>query len=128
MRAGIGLIVFLVALFSVVTIEQEKKKVLIAVVVVSLLAISLSVDARAQSWGRGGAYTGASPGLEYRDGRGGAYRPYFREPSWSAALTKCAYEQARNAARQRAAMNGRRHPLADSSDLKLRADSGHVRA
>ena len=44
---------------------------------------------------------------------------YFTEPCWSAALTKCAYEQARNAARQRAAMNGRRHPLANSSDLKL---------
>jgi hypothetical protein len=74
------------------------------VLTVALLVVGLSA-AHAQSWGRGGAYTGASPRLGYYGGRGnGNVTPSYREPCWSAATSKCSWEVHRAAyLRKRAA-------------------------
>jgi hypothetical protein len=48
---------------------------------IATIAPVMLTPAAAQSWGRGGAYVGASPALGYRDGRGSkTYTPFFREP------------------------------------------------
>jgi hypothetical protein len=82
--------------------------VLIAILVLGTVAFVTT--ANAQSWGRGGAYTGAAASLGYRDGKGTTkYVPFYREPCWSAAVTKCALEEARAAraaARAKAARPG----------------------
>ena len=69
----------------------------------TILALGLllltAVAAEAQSWGRGGAYTGASPRLGYRGGRGGGNVTLnYKEPCWSAASSRCAREQSRKVA------------------------------
>jgi hypothetical protein len=70
--------------------------------IAALALVAIATSADAQSWGRGGAYTGAAASLGYRGGRGTTrYVPFYREPCWSAAVTRCAYEEAR-AAKQKA--------------------------
>jgi hypothetical protein len=66
----------------------------------TILALGLllltTVAAAAQSWSRGGAYTGASPSLGYYGGRGGSNVTLnYKEPCWSAASSRCAREQSR---------------------------------
>jgi hypothetical protein len=69
------------------------RKFLLTTCVLGLLVFAQE-QAQAQSWGRGGAYTGASPSLGYYGGRGGGNVTLnYKEPCWSAASSKCAREQ-----------------------------------
>jgi len=59
-------------------------------VFVCLTLAAAVLSAKAQSWGRGGAFAGACPSQGYRGGHScEPVKLNYKEPCWSAALSKC---------------------------------------